>query len=180
MPKFAGSLIGGMENATNENYKVGVVLIDEQSSGGSKVYPETSYQQKIIVHAKEKKYPIWVVELNPKRGEKANLPTHSALRDMLPEGTPVVTKTKLNAFESTDLHDLLQAAKITAFAVMGYNTNCCVRMTVTGTTASNSDVVTAKGGIALGYLVLSCQEVLRGGEATWFDEPGVRFFEKAS
>lgn len=167
-----------MDNAANENYKVGVVLIDEQSTDGAKTYKETENQKKVILHAKQKPYPIWVVELNPKPGEKPNLPTHSALRDLLPEGTPVVTKTKMNAFESSNLHELLQAANITAFVVMGYETNCCIRMTATGTTGSKSTAVTSPGGTALGYIVMSCQEVLRGGEASWAEEPGVRFFER--
>ena len=175
MSLVPGSLLAGMQKLTGEGHAIGVVVVDEQSQLGGGGFAETTAQQRLLAFANNMNYPVWLVELNPNPAN-ANLPTHTKLRGLLPPGTPVVTKQSLNAFSGTNLHALLQAANIDAFVLMGYNVNCCVKHTAVGGFTNPANKMVKPGATQRGYMVLTCQAVLRGGVATWWQEPGVRFY----
>jgi len=180
MPMVQGSLLAGMQHLTATGNTVGVVVIDEQSADADTAPEsaiETFAQQRVLLFASRMDYRIWLVELNP-NPMNPNLPTRTRLRAVLPIDTPIVTKQQLNAFTGTNLHNLLQAAGIGAFVIMGYHVNCCVKQTaVGGHTGPRNTGPNNPGGTQSGYLVLTCPEILRGGAAVWWNEAGVRFYE---
>ncbi len=170
-----GSLIEEMQRLAANGHNIGVVIVDEQIEEVGPVSDITRAQQAVILFARDMNHPMWVVELNPNPAANPNTPTNSRLTRHLPPGTPVVTKPFLNAFIGTNLHALLQASNIDTFVLMGYATNCCVARTAVGGFTRPSHRVAQAGASQLGYLVLTCQQVLRGGNAAWKMEPGVRF-----
>lgn len=172
-------LRAAMQAYHQDGHHLGVLVIDEQTAGP---YPTTPFQQQVLGTANLLGLPVWIVELNPGVNAPApppNLPTQPALANLVP-GAQVVTKPHINAFASNaqpNLHGVLQAANIDMLVVMGYNTNCCVRATSVG--AADGPGPNARhrpGATQLGYTVLTADQVLRGGVATWKREQGVRFY----
>ena len=183
MARFPGSLMAGMQQLAAEGDTIGVVLIDEQSDDGGGSHPETDAQRKLLLFASRMNYPVWIVELDRSRGTRPRQPTLKTLRALLPPEVVrqdrIITKTGWNAFAGTDLQDLLQAKNVTAFAVAGYAADCCVRQTAVGgyPGSKKTEAAFQRGATQLGYLVLSCTQILRGPPATWQNERNVRFYD---
>ena len=178
MTIYAGSMLAEVQRLQGLGYTVGVVVVDEQGDGG---YEETYDQQAVLMFASRNGCPVWLVELNPNAGNEPNLKTRVRLRALLPPGTPVVTKTSLNAFVGTNLDHQLTAHHVSAFVIMGFAVNCCVRQTAVGGPEKRVGPH-VHGATDHGYVVMSCPQILRGGQANeggtaiWRHEPGVWFF----
>ncbi len=169
---FQKSLFDGIEYQLTRGAKIGVVVVDEQSD---QHYSETSDQRKCIDFAVKSNFPVWLVELNPGTGPTVR--TSIYLRGMLPPATSVITKATLNAFHKTGLRDRLNAKGIDTIILMGYASNQCVRITsVGGHLGQNNTGEYTMGALQHGFLVMTCQQILRGGPASWATQEGVEFF----
>jgi len=203
-----GSLLVAIPKLKLEGCSIGFVVVDEQSSPASpkkvelsvleqkraevveKNYAEvTAAQNKLIEFATEFNDPVWFVETYTDVISRDLKPTRADLRDLAPKSTYVVPKTDTNAFSSSNLFDELMNAKIDTLVLLGYEVNCCMRMTAVGGDpgpcfkGKPSGKTLQRGATALGFLVLTCQQVLRGqtlqGEtsmAVWMNERNVRFY----
>jgi hypothetical protein len=175
MSIITGSLAAAMQAYHGPGHQVAVLIIDEQTNVPM---PFLADQQQILVAAQNRGLQIWQVELNPHINQPnppANRPTNPGLA--VP-GAHVLTKPHINAFASNaqpNLHAQLQAAGITMLVVMGYHVNQCVRATSVGG-PDRPNGLHRPGATQLGYIVLSCDQILRGGQATWKLETGVRFY----
>jgi nicotinamidase-related amidase len=89
----------------------------------------------------------------------------------LPHNTPIVTKHQPNAFQGTGFHSYLQQhhPDVNRLLLMGWHTEACVASTA-GTWDFFADL--DPGATHLGYTVMSCDDVLHGGPATWADNSG--------
>ncbi len=180
MSLIDGSLMGAMQDFMSDGSVVGVLLIDEQDAR-NRVHPETGFQRQVLVFAQRMGCPIWVVELNPSvaRGPlRPNLPTRAGLRAVLPPNVPVVTKPHLNAFSGTNLHGLMQTANVRGVVTMGYHSNCCVRSSSVGAYRGRGRNHFQSGMTQAGYMVMSSNLVLRGGQPTWWNERGVKIYSQ--
>jgi hypothetical protein len=113
MTLIYGGLNGAIEARAKNGVKIGVVIIDEQSSGAFK---QTRDQQDVIAVAQKAGATIYFVELNPLKGKQANTPTRKALSTGLLTEPIIVTKTSLNAFASTNTLGLLREKKSPAWS----------------------------------------------------------------
>ncbi len=208
MAIYPGSLLEAIPKLKIEGCSIGFVVVDEQSSPESpkkvelsvleqkraevveKNYAEvTAAQNKLIEFATQFNYPVWFVETNTNVISKDLRPTRVDLRELAPKNICVVPKTDTNAFSSSNLFDELMNAKIDTIVLLGYEVNCCVRMTAVGgdpgpcPKGKPSGKPLQRGATTIGFLVLTCQQVLRGanqkGEApmaVWMNESNVRFY----
>ncbi|MEO0559746.1 MAG: isochorismatase family protein [Bacteroidota bacterium] len=160
-----------------EGHQIAVVVIDEQ---GAAAQPQTPQQAQVLAHVAPLGLPVYFVELNPNPGAGANLPTRAPLAAAAP-GAVVITKPHINAFASNvnpNFHTTLQGQGIRMLVMMGYSSQQCVKVSAVGGydgPPHNPGIMRA-GATGLGYTVLTSQLVLRGGQATWTHERGVRFY----
>lgn len=177
MSVINGSLSAAIQTYHGAGDQVAVLIIDEQ---GNIPAPVLQNQQQILALAQVLGLHIWLVELNPHVNRvhpppPANRPTNAGL--VVP-GAHVLTKPHINAFASNalpNLHLQLQAAGITMLVVMGYHVNQCVKATSVGG-PDRAGGLHRPGATQLGYIVMSCDQILRGGQANWQLETGVRFY----
>jgi hypothetical protein len=173
MPNFAGSMLQRVQDDIKSGGKIAVIVVDEQASG---VYDETYKQRQVLAFATAHKLPIFLVELNPNPSQPT-IPTTVHLRTLVPPGTTRLSKTGFNAFHGTELKALLDKADVDTIVLMGFATNMCVRMTaVGGYTGRNNTGEHTLGATQLGLSVMTCQDILRGGPASWSGEVGVELY----
>jgi hypothetical protein len=205
---YPGSLLEAIPKLKIEGCSIGFVVVDEQSSPESpkkvelsvleqkraevveKNYAEvTAAQNKLIEFATQFNYPVWFIETYTNIVSRELRPTREDLSKLAPKSACVVPKTDSNAFSSSNLFDELMNAKIDTLVLLGYEVNCCVRLTAVGgdpgpmIKGNPSGKPLQRGATAFGFLVLTCQQVLRGqdmkGEApvaTWRGDHNVRFY----
>lgn len=176
MSFIQGSLCTEINTYHQEGHQLAVLVIDEQ---GGIPQPYLADQKQVLNTAQQLGLPVWLVELNPHINRVVppppNRPTNAAL--VIP-GAQVLTKPNINAFASDahpNLHQQLRLAGTTMLVVMGYHVNQCVRATSVGGSGRRGRL-NRPGATQLGYIVLSCNQILRGGQATWGLESGVRFY----
>lgn len=160
---------------TQQNHNLAVFVIDEQGGG---VYPQEPAQQLVLQRAQQLGLSVFLVELNPGINNPVpppNRPTKPALHV---HGAQVISKPHINAFASNahpNLHNALQGLGVGMIVVMGYSSQQCVKATAIGG-PDRPNGTWRPGATQLGYVVLTSQSILRGGPATWWDTPGVRFY----
>jgi nicotinamidase-related amidase len=126
-------------------------------------------EQKVLAFAARLGIPVWLVELNPAANHPippATRESHIGLRVIGPHTR--LTKAGINGFQNTNLHNQLQQVAIRHVAVMGRQTNCCVKETSVGGAAP--------GATGLGYRVMTCMDVITEGQPTWLNRAGVEFY----
>jgi hypothetical protein len=197
---FAGSLLNAILQLKAELFSIGFVVVDEQSSTAPPKEGEmsgravkeaevTAAQNELIKFATQHNFPVWFVETYTNVISRDLRPTRADLRELAPKNLCVVPKTDINAFSSSNLFDELWNAKIDTIVLLGYEVNCCMRMTAVGgdpgpmIKGNPSGKPLQRGAATIGFLVLTCQQVLRGltlkGEtsmAVWMNERNVRFY----
>lgn len=181
------SLIEMVEMLTGMGETVGAVVIDEQ--GGESGDPKCKMQNALLTWLVDHGCPVYIVEFQPNyhHGQLAP-PTRRSIMAIVPRDTPVLIKDTNNAFNSTNLHDLLKQRDIGYFVIMGLQTDCCVRMTALGGAEalwpidpSNAEQLVGTptlGAVGFGYIVLSSDSICRDDPATWKDHLSVMFFER--
>jgi nicotinamidase-related amidase len=197
MTTFAGSLLEAIPKLKLDGRSIGFVVVDEQSTPETPTKGElgafekneaevTAAQNKLIEFATRFNFPVWFVEIASTGGSK---PTRADLRELAPKNLCVVPKTAMNPFTSSNLFEELKNAKIDTIVLLGFQVNCCVRMTAVGgdpgpfSKGKPSGNALQQGATALGFQVLTCQQVLRGQNtdgdifsANWKNEDNVRFY----
>ena len=169
---------GGLRDAMREyaagGERLAVLVIDEQS-GVHQEFVEA--QDAVLRAAVELKLPVWLIELNP--GLKQGKPSKPTVQHLKIGGARVCQKPHINAFAVNthpNLREELKRDGVSMLVVMGYNVNCCVKVTSVGGKDDSAGKLWRPGATQLGYTVLTSGWILRGGEADWWDQPGVRFY----
>ena len=169
-----GGLRQAMRDFTERGEKLAVLVIDEQS-GVHQEFVEA--QDATLIQAVALKLPVWLIELNPGLGK--GQPSTPTVGHLKVAGARVCQKPHLNAFVKEahpNLHEELKKVGVTMLVMMGYHVNCCVKATCVGGPDRPGGKVWRPGATQLGYTVLTSGWILRGGEATWWMEKGVRFY----
>ncbi len=180
------SLIEMVEMLIGTGETVGAVVIDEQ--GPEPNDPKFEMEKALLVWLVGHGCPAYIVEFQPNFSDGNLGPsTRRSIMDIVPRDTPVLIKDTINAFNSTNLHDLLRKRDIGYFVIMGRHTNCCVRMTSLGgaeelwplNPGGDKPVGTPTlGAVGFGYIVLSADSICREDPAIWKDHMSVMFFER--
>ncbi|MBX3205717.1 MAG: isochorismatase family protein [Labilithrix sp.] len=180
-----------MAELAGRDITVGILVIDEPVTADRQdpmaVPHHIRNMQTVLVYAGWEQHPVWLVELSPGPVHSPASRTMVRLRGMVPPSTPAVLKKRFNAFEGTNLLELLRAANVTShLVVMGHEVNCCVKQTALGGRYKASTPFEF-GAVGLHYKVLTSDHVLSingaptgpgGAKADWADHADVEYFAR--
>ncbi|MBX3264067.1 MAG: isochorismatase family protein [Labilithrix sp.] len=189
--RYTTSMMARMAQLSGQGAAVGILVIDEPVSADREdpnaVPDHIRDMQTVLVYAGWERHPVWLVELSPGPEQNPTSRTMVRLRGMLPPSTPAVLKKRFNAFEGTNLRELLRAANVTShLVVMGHEVNCCVKQTVIGGRYKPSTPFEF-GAVGLEYTVLTSDRVLSingepkgpgGVKADWADHVAVEYYAR--
>jgi len=177
MSLIPGRLSDAIRDYHNAGHQLAALIIDEQTD---EVHGETAAQHQVLNIVQQYGIPVWHVEVNTQMYNDNPPPNDPTTRYLAVPGAHVLTKPLFNAFASDahpNLHNQLQAANISMLIVMGYATNMCVKATSVGGPDDRHGHRHRPGATQLGYIVLTCDQILRGGQANWKRYTGTRFYD---
>jgi hypothetical protein len=165
-----------MQASQGTGIRQAVLLIDEQGEKIASAYL-ISYE-KVLSLAKTLQLPIIFIGTITDSGRGINDSLHRAASgaDLL-----MLWKKQPNAFEDTNLDEILKIKQVQDLVVMGFRTNCCVKETSIGSRKENQPDYFVPGAVQKGYGAKTNHLIVRdNGPATWVDEPGVVFYTQLS
>lgn len=149
--------------------KLGMMVIDEPTNFGQGSL--LTRQCNVLNIAAKHGWPVWFVTLN-------NIPMHAQLVAAAPTAI-TYNKPRGNAFEVDALRLAVGGSNVEAIVLMGHATNQCVKLTaIGGKWNPKSNALPTPGATSYGYTVMTCTDVLSGGEANWYDKPRVMYYER--
>ncbi len=103
---------------------------------------------------------------------------NSSLQSAASGANPLILwKKQPNAFENTNLDEILKAKQVKEVIVMGFRTNCCVRQTSIGSKKEDYPDYFVPGAVQKGYGVKTNKLIVRDDKpANWVDADGVVFY----
>jgi hypothetical protein len=173
-----GSLFKGIQDAIKKNDgKVAVFIIDQPQNARDmqeEVSMLTFCQQQLIRFAVGAGCLFWRIE-----PDIQGATTLVRLRALLPQNTPVIKKSRANAFDSTGLAGNLKTAGVKYLVLLGHAMNHCVKQTAIGGSFRKNDAF-VPGATGNNFEVMTTRSVLSGQganeEPTWVDAEHVTFY----
>ena len=105
--------------------------------------------------------------------------TRTRLRAMYNGEVNFIAKPETNAFIKTDLHQQLEDHKISILVIMGFHTEACVKNTIGNEYFQKANALKygVAGALHLGYTVMTCDQVLHGGnaQASWRKNEAIHY-----
>jgi nicotinamidase-related amidase len=174
------SMIAALQGHAVNAAKIALLVIDEDNKaalGETSIIPGhilpisniTAAQQRLLMYMQVMGCHVWSIRFLqgfPGSNEGPDN-TRTALSALYNGQQNTLRKPYPNAFRETTLHDDLKKLGIERLVIMGWHANACVEATVgkqwypTGTYED--------GATHHGYKVMTCNQVLHGGPATWAD-----------
>lgn len=180
LPPPPGGLLSEIARCHAAGDQVGIVLIDEGEL--DREHAETRAQRRVLALAAELGLPVLAVEIDTELADGGETPGNDTRGEFLAKAHAVVKKPHLNAFDDNarpPMQATLGALGLNPGAcklvIMGYATDQCVRLTAVGGENKPGERPLHRGATQRGYEVLTCQAVLRGGDASWSGALRVHF-----
>jgi len=171
------SMTAALQTKLTQGVQVALLVIDEEDNAaagevsttpGSAVPASnvTACQQRLLMYMQRMQVPIWSIRFLQYYPAAYDGPdnTRVPLRALYNGTERLLRKPHPNAFRETTLHQDLQALNVTCIVIMGWHTEACVHATVG---SRWWDPGMDDGATHLGYTVMTCNQVLHGGAATW-------------
>ncbi|MCK5871080.1 MAG: isochorismatase family protein [Methyloprofundus sp.] len=164
-----GSLFDEVQICITNGVKIALLIIDEDPMAAiGEQRNVTPNQQRLLSYMQINNCLICSInfpEYYPERCPNYDS-TRPALKLLYNGHEYHLQKPHYNAFRETSLHPDLQELNITHLVIMGFDINYCIRATI-GVSDNSIGKNVGLGATQLGYKVMTCDQVLHGGCATW-------------